>query len=388
MTTEAMVVPEPAALARRQSVLLEPVMNVALAKKRLDQLQEFCAGYLQESTDGGNDGGDYGVIPGAGKKKVLLKSGADKLCDVYALADTYVMLSKTEDFESGLFDYTLECRLLSKIDDSLVGSGLGSCSSYETKYRYRESGRACPKCGASSIVKGKEEYGGGWLCFAKKGGCGAKFKEADASIVDQKVGRVENLDIVDTKNTVLKMAKKRAKIDAVIGVTRSSGLFTQDLEDLSSTSEPATVKPVGPRPASSQRAPVRRSAAPTDPRDPDDPLPGRGSAPAGVNTATGEIIDVEAIPGPDHYRVTNVRELKTGDKNGTAWTLFGVTVHTGHTFLTFSSSIADQADAAKQSDAVVVITTEPSKKGTDRLIVSIELPSAPGADIREPGEEG
>jgi hypothetical protein len=53
---------------------------------------------------------------------------------------------------------------------------------------------------------------------------------------------VENPDILDTVNTVLKMAKKRAKIDAVIGVTRSSGLFTQDMEDL----PPA---PAAPEPA-------------------------------------------------------------------------------------------------------------------------------------------
>jgi hypothetical protein len=35
---------------------------------------------------------------------------------------------------------------------------------------------ACPVCGVvGAIIKGKPEYGGGWLCFQKKGGCGAKF---------------------------------------------------------------------------------------------------------------------------------------------------------------------------------------------------------------------
>ena len=37
----------------------------------------------------------------------------------------------------------------------------------------------CPKCGKSAIIKGKAEYGGGWLCFGKKGGCGAKFTDAE-----------------------------------------------------------------------------------------------------------------------------------------------------------------------------------------------------------------
>lgn len=228
-----LIVGEEVGLARRQAkdVVLMPVMDVPQALKRLEQLQEFCASYLQESKDGGGDGGDYGVIPGAGKKKVLLKSGAEKLCDVYGLADRYRILSKIEDFEHGLFDYTIECTLVRKTDEMFVGSGLGSCSSYEAKYRWRDSQRKCPQCQAEAIIKGKEEFGGGFLCWAKKGGCGAKFSATDPAILDQKVGRTENPDLNDSKNTVLKLAKKRSKIDAVIGVTQSSGIFTQDLEE-------------------------------------------------------------------------------------------------------------------------------------------------------------
>ena len=36
----------------------------------------------------------------------------------------------------------------------------------------------CPECGQPTIIKGKEEFGGGWLCWKKEGisgGCGAKF---------------------------------------------------------------------------------------------------------------------------------------------------------------------------------------------------------------------
>jgi len=37
----------------------------------------------------------------------------------------------------------------------------------------------CPKCEKSSgVIAGKEEYGGGWVCFAKKGGCGHKWHDA------------------------------------------------------------------------------------------------------------------------------------------------------------------------------------------------------------------
>jgi hypothetical protein len=232
-------------------VVLMPVMDVRKAQERMEELQVFCANYLQESKDGGTDGGDYGIIPGAsGKKRVLFKSGADKLCDVYGLADRYLILGRVEDFERGLFDYTIECHLVRKTDEMFVGSGLGACSTWESKYRWRDSQRTCPACNTAAIIKGKAEFGGGWLCWARKGGCGAKFADNDPAITDQKAGRVENPDIIDTKNTVLKMAKKRAKIDAVIGVTRSSGIFTQDLEEheLAESKTPATTAPAQDQP--------------------------------------------------------------------------------------------------------------------------------------------
>lgn len=241
-TAEGVVVDEGAqpgtglALVQRSSVLLVPVMDVALAQQRLKEFEEFCRGYLKESKDGGVDGGDYGVIPGAGTKKVLMKSGAEKLCEIYGLYDEYEIIQKVEDWDRGLFDYELRCVIKSRRDDSIVGTGLGSCSSFESKYRWRVAQRKCPVCRAEAVIKGRKEYDktggdGGWLCFKKKGGCGEQFTDTDTRITSQDVGRVENPDIIDTKNTVLKMAKKRAKIDAVIGVTRSSGIFTQDMED-------------------------------------------------------------------------------------------------------------------------------------------------------------
>lgn len=236
---------EPSLMTSRDttSLMLTPVMNLQTAVARLREFQAFVDGYLQLSKDGGQDGGDYGVIPGVGTKKVLLKSGADKLCELYGLYDEYEIESR-EDFSTNLFYYKIKCTLKSRRDDSIVGSGLGSCSTYESKYRWRDSQRKCPKCEATSIIKGKEEFGGGWLCWAKKGGCGAKFPTGDRSIEGQVIGRTENPDIYDTVNTVLKMAKKRAKIDAVIAVTRSSGIFTQDLEEfqpevMSKVAEPA-----------------------------------------------------------------------------------------------------------------------------------------------------
>src|SRR5688572_13330187 len=101
MSTEVEVVSNLPMIRERSSVLLMPVMDVNTAKNRLQEFQEFCAHYLQESRDGGQDGGDYGIIPGT-KKKTLLKSGADKLCEIYGLYDEYLVISSIEDWEKGL----------------------------------------------------------------------------------------------------------------------------------------------------------------------------------------------------------------------------------------------------------------------------------------------
>jgi hypothetical protein len=46
-------------------------------------------------------------------------------------------------------------------------------------------------------------------------------------------GKVENPDIADQYNTVLKMAKKRSVVDATLTVTAASDVFEQDLDEFS-----------------------------------------------------------------------------------------------------------------------------------------------------------
>lgn len=198
---------------------LTPVMNLTLAKSRLAEFQDFVKGYMVE-------GEDYGQIPGT-PKKTLYKPGADKLCELYGLSDSYRVIDRLVDFDRSLFDYEIECTLTR--DGIPIATGLGSCSSFEGKYRWRDSKRICPECGKDTIMKGKAEYGAGWICFKKTGGCGVKFVEGDEAIESQIIGRVENDDIATLKNTILKMAKKRAKVDATLAATRSSGVFTQDI---------------------------------------------------------------------------------------------------------------------------------------------------------------
>src|SRR4029079_16350667 len=99
-------------------------------------------------------------------------------------------------------------------------------------YRGRQGERKCPSCGHSAIIKGKEEFGGGWLCFLKKGGCGSKFRTGDPAIESQQVGRTLNQDIYDQVNTIQKIAQKRSLVSAALLGVNASEFFTQDMEDL------------------------------------------------------------------------------------------------------------------------------------------------------------
>lgn len=175
----------------------------------------------------------YGIIPGT-PKPTLLKPGAEKLCLTFRLDPQY---ESQETIDGHHLTVKSKCVLYHIPSGMRLGSGEGSCSTKESKYAYRESRRLCPHCGKDAIIKGKEEYGGGWLCFGKKGGCGAKFKADDAVITTQVIGRVPNEDIADQYNTILKMSNKRSLIAAVLNVTAASDIFTQDLEDLSRREE-------------------------------------------------------------------------------------------------------------------------------------------------------
>jgi len=173
---------------------------------------------------------DYGIIPGT-QKPTLLKPGAEKIAKLLGLSDQYEILDRFEDWHEPLFRYLIKCRLIHLATGLVISEGLGECNSMESKYRWRESKRKCPVCGAEAIIKGKEQYGGGWICFKKIGGCGEKWEAGDPEIEAQQIGRVENEDIYSQVNTILKMAKKRALVDAALSAGRLSDIFTQDMED-------------------------------------------------------------------------------------------------------------------------------------------------------------
>ena len=152
---------------------------------------------------------DYGVIPGT-QKPTLLKPGAEKLIKLMSLADTYE-IERTEDWDKGFFAYTVRCLLTHMGSAVLVSSGLGECNSMETKYRWR------------------------WVFSRDLPPMDAAHKEHLIQRPTRNGGtqyRLPNDEIYSQVNTILKMAKKRALVDAALSAGRLSDLFTQDLEDL------------------------------------------------------------------------------------------------------------------------------------------------------------
>lgn len=217
---------------KNELMIMQPLINAQQALTVVAQLQGFVKDLLKKDYD-------FGVIPGT-KKNTLLKPGAEKLNKVYGFVPRDVIITAVvEDWEKepALFDYTIKTILVDR-EDNIVGIGLGSCNSWESKYKYRNAARTCPECNAEALCKSKypDKNTGdmGWYCYDKKGGCGTKYHSEAPEIINQEVGKKENADIADQKNTILKMAKKRSLIDATINATMSSDLFTQDVEDFES----------------------------------------------------------------------------------------------------------------------------------------------------------
>ncbi len=202
-----------------------PVMNITQAISRRQVIVQAMQQLMQE-------GVDYGKVPGS-EKPTLLQPGADKLCNLFGLVIRYEILTRIEDWsgtEHGgepFFYYVVLGKAYR--GEFLIGEGIGSCNSWEAKYRWRKAERTCPACGAENIRKSRDS---GWYCWKKTGGCGAVFTDGDQRIEGQPTGRKPNPDVYDCVNTVQKMGFKRCKVATTINATSAAEFFTQDVEDL------------------------------------------------------------------------------------------------------------------------------------------------------------
>ena len=242
-----------AQMARREPPIAEtaPEATAAELTKRLELIQEVKRVAMTE-------GVDYGLVPGTDKPG-LFKPGAEKLAILFKLD----VQPRNEPIWGPGAHLTVISRatVYHAPTGARLGYGEGICSSREHSRAYRKRERVCPACETAAVIKGKEEFGGGWLCWRKRDGCGAKFPDGDERIEAQEVGEIENPDLPDTWNAVTKMAKKRAYADAVLSVTGASAIFTQDLG-----ADPTEAAAARPGPSTGRWCPASSSRPPRRPR--------------------------------------------------------------------------------------------------------------------------
>ncbi len=138
-------------------------------KGQYDMFRRLQREVLEEGVDYGYPAGKHHEM----EKPSLYKSGAEKLTRLFNLTPQFELLKAVE--EPDFVMYMFKCVLKTR-DGFVVGEGYGSCNSNEKRY-WRE-------------------------------------------------------DPLANANTILKMAKKRAHVDAVLTGLGASNVFTQDLEDM------------------------------------------------------------------------------------------------------------------------------------------------------------
>ena len=162
----------------------------------------------------------YGKIPGTRDKPTLLKAGAEMLRMVFnmsTICEANDVIVDTDKY--GHKTYEICMHILNK-EGIKVATGLGTCSTMESKYKYRSqlTDRKVP----SEYWESRDKALLGGSQYSPK-------KVKGAWLISE---RVEHDNPADYYNTVKKMAKKRAMADGILTATCSSDLFTQDLEDL------------------------------------------------------------------------------------------------------------------------------------------------------------
>ncbi|CAH1202936.1 hypothetical protein PAECIP111891_02152 [Paenibacillus allorhizoplanae] len=178
--------------------------KLADMKQKLNLTKEFFREVMQE-------GVDYGIIPGT-DKPTLLKPGAEGLCEFYNFAPTIASKVEDKNFETGYYGVDITIRLIHRGSGAIIGEGVGHANTFESRYRWRwVSDKDLPKGVEKEDLVSKERSG--------------KYGKYQSY-------RMENDDMHSIWNTVLKMAKKRALVDATLAATRSSGIFTQTEQEL------------------------------------------------------------------------------------------------------------------------------------------------------------
>lgn len=169
-------------------------------RERVNLVQEVMRGIMKKDTH-------YGTIPGT-PKPTLYKPGAEVLCVTFRIAQQY-QIADLGDATTARFRVT--CIGRHQVTGTVLGEGVGECSSGEEKYKWRKA--VCT-----------EEFD-----LTNESMRRVKFSSYKGDVKKATQVRTEAADL---SNTVLKMACKRAMIAMTLNVTAASDIFTQDIEDL------------------------------------------------------------------------------------------------------------------------------------------------------------
>jgi len=155
---------------------------ITIIKHNIDMAQKLVYEVLEE-------GVDYGRIPGT-PAPGLWDPGAGKISAAFNVYPKYTLLHAEES--DGLVSYTVESTLLSRGTGKPMSTGIGAASTRETKYKYR--------------WHTAEE--------AREFGYSPEQLEGFKRNKDNKY-RIPNPEYGELVNTIVKMASKRADVDAV-----------------------------------------------------------------------------------------------------------------------------------------------------------------------------
>ncbi len=214
------------------------------------------------------DGEHYGKIPGCGDKPSLLKPGAEKLMFTFRL----VADPEVEVFElyhptvQGHREYRVKVKI-SSLNGTYMGGGIGSCSTMESKYRFRGGEKIATDTPVPKNYWNLKNEGK--IDDAKQliGGEGFGVAKINGTWMICEIGEKQEHDNpADFYNTCEKMAKKRALVDATLTVTAASDIFTQDIEEMAENG-------VAPKQDAKQpdKPPIQQPQKKADIKDPDSP---------------------------------------------------------------------------------------------------------------------
>lgn len=175
------------------------------------------------------EGEHYGAIPGCGDKPALLKPGAEKLMLTFRFGNDIDV--ETLEMPNCHREYRVKVTLYTP-NGQRLGTGIGSCTTMESKYRFRSGQPEITNVPVPSKYWDIRKENPG-KAQEMLGGKGFTTKKNDAGqwMIAKQGEKVEHDNPADFFNTCLKMAKKRGLVDAVLTSTAASDIFTQDIEE-------------------------------------------------------------------------------------------------------------------------------------------------------------